>query len=253
MSDSQTTPATTPDTTPVTTTATTSNATTTTDTTTTPAAKAKKTRALPDKEMELLTVGKNVEPNYLVAEFELPFCTRQMYPGLLSNYEGSLTQKLTAKAKRSPSSQVKSDKEKLMDVVIEFVKYYINQEFGKKAGIAYYTEFGMVKDHGAYKLPKDPQSKLKGIEMLITALTKYGFENEPYGVPYWTQTRDEYTPLIADDTTNVTTESKHVGDKNIYKADLKKALNSIILAIKAHYPDNYKNVLRAWGFLKERY
>jgi hypothetical protein len=44
-----------------------------------------------------------------------------------------------------------------------------------------------------------------------------------------------------------------VGDKNILKKELKKALNAIVNIIKANYPDNYKEELRNWGFQKEKY
>jgi hypothetical protein len=44
-----------------------------------------------------------------------------------------------------------------------------------------------------------------------------------------------------------------VGDKNILKKDLKKGLNAVVLAIKANYPDNYKEELRNWSFQKEKY
>ena len=47
--------------------------------------------------------------------------------------------------------------------------------------------------------------------------------------------------------------SVNVGDKNVLKKDLKKALSALVGVIKSNYPDTYKQELRDWGFQKEKY
>lgn len=37
------------------------------------------------------------------------------------------------------------------------------------------------------------------------------------------------------------------------KKSLTKGLNTIIMALKANYPDTWKTELRNWGFQKEKY
>jgi hypothetical protein len=44
-----------------------------------------------------------------------------------------------------------------------------------------------------------------------------------------------------------------VGDKNVIKKRLKKALTAIVHGIKSNKPDTYKQELRNWGFQKEKY
>ena len=94
---------------------------------------------------------------------------------------------------------------------------------------------------------------MEALKLMISALTEHGFEDKEYGLAFWTSLQEQYSVLVKQATTTHGQVAIKVGDKNALKDNLKKGLNAIVHALKANYPDSYKQELRDWGFQKEKY
>ena len=113
--------------------------------------------------------------------------------------------------------------------------------------------FGIVYIGKNYMMPKDQNSRSAALTLMINAIAVNDFGTKEYGTDFWTDIKARYDVLLTNATTTDSQVASKVGDKNILKKDLKKGLNAVVLAIKANYPDNYKEELRNWGFQKEKY
>lgn len=141
-----------------------------------------------------------------------------------------------------------------LDAGIAKIKVYLDADATSKAEAkANYAKFGIVLQGTSYKLPKDLDSRKQSLKLVLDAIKEFGYDNKPFGTAYFTPLISQYNDLLknaADTDKNVSTI---VGDKNKIKEELIKTLNSIVYVLKGNYPDTYKNVLRAWGFQKEKY
>ena len=102
-------------------------------------------------------------------------------------------------------------------------------------------------------MPKDQNSRSEALELMIKGIDANGFNDKTYGKTYWTNIKTQFDSLLQTASTTDGSVSNKVGDKNKLKKGLKKALNAIVLSVKANYPDTYKHELRTLGFQKEKY
>ena len=122
-----------------------------------------------------------------------------------------------------------------------------------KAGYeAYYPQFGLVKSGTDWKLPYDHDDLITALrEKLLPALRTHGFENDAdTGTAVW-------EPLLAQLDTAQTTAQKTDATRSEAKtttdpqdAKTEKALRCIVHLLEAHHPDDWEQVLRAWGWRK---
>jgi len=143
--------------------------------------------------------------------------------------------------------------DKTMNTDIENIKRYLVEKYTKTEAPSYYPAFGIVKTGKLFKLPTDRDERKAALDLLLPAITLHGFDSKPYGLAYWTDVKTRYDALMAQASSIDSAVSSKVGDKNVLKSKIKKALNALIHLIKANYPDTYKAELRSWGFQKEKY
>jgi hypothetical protein len=143
--------------------------------------------------------------------------------------------------------------EKTIDEGIQNVKNYIVEKYKKDNAKSYYPSFGIVQKGSSFSLPKDQDGRSKALELLVEAIAENGFGDKQYGPAFWKTVQTEYDTLLETASATDSAISSKVGDKNMLKKEIKKALNSIIAVIRGNYPDTYKTELRNWGFQKEKY
>ncbi len=171
----------------------------------------------------------------------------------VSNFARALESKTSVKTKRSPLSFKIKTVNKAIDRLLIFVKDELKVLFGKEAFQSYFPEFGIQYIKGGYKIPYDMQERQPALAMLIAAVQKYELRGANSNLATWQALKDEYDQYTSESTLSTTTESKHIGDKVIYRPKVVKTLECLAGVIKCNYPDNYENVLRSWGFLRETY
>ena len=124
------------------------------------------------------------------------------------------------------------------------------------SSVKVYSDYDNNVDFSQYKtyaFPLDQNRRLAALKLMVSGLKKYGLEERKYGIEFWTYIMTNYEYLLGQSTTVDGGISVKVGDKNMLKKALKKALAAIVHGIKCNYPDTYKQELRDWGFQKEKY
>jgi hypothetical protein len=172
---------------------------------------------------------------------------------LVTNFSTTLMLRKSSGGERPEFTKKLELIDKDIDRDIENVKRYLEEKYGKDSASSYYSQFGIVKEHKIYKLPIDHDDRKAALELLIPALTTHGFQNNTFGLTYWTGVKTKFNDYLAKTVDIDGIVSNKVGDKNLLKKQINKVLNSLIKVIMGNYPDDYKNVLRNWGFQKEKY
>ena len=90
---------------------------------------------------------------------------------------------------------------------------------------------------------------------LVAGLTAHKYDKRKFGTALWQPIATEYAQLAKASGEMRGSASEAVGQKNALEAPLRVALGSLVLSIKANYPDGdaQRGVLRAFGFQKEVY
>jgi hypothetical protein len=133
------------------------------------------------------------------------------------------------------------------------VKNYLGETYGKTEAIAYYESMGIENRGGKYRLPIDSEARLYSLKQLLRGVEEHGLSDRKFGKAYWTEMLDRFTELKRQAENADRTTSEQVSIKTEQRKYIYKTLNSLIHMIKAYYPDNWKEELRIWGFLKEKY
>lgn len=169
------------------------------------------------------------------------------------SFNAILNLKMDESTDVSPLSTALGNLDAKMDKHISYVKGYIDDKFDKEDATSYYGAVGIVYKYGRYAFPQDQNRRLAALKLMVSGLKKYGLEERKYGIEFWTDIMTNYESLLGQSTTVDGGISVKVGDKNMLKKALKKALAAIVHGIKCNYPDTYKQELRDWGFQKEKY
>jgi hypothetical protein len=140
-----------------------------------------------------------------------------------------------------------------IDDALTYVKGYIVDKYKKNVASSYYSAFGIEHKNDKYVFPTDRNSRLASLDLMLKGLDDNGFNDKEFGKDFWTNIKTKYEDLISQASSTDGTISSKVSTKNVLKASLKMALNSLIFVIKGNYPKTYKAELRTWGFQKEKY
>ena len=145
----------------------------------------------------------------------------------------------------------------LLDAAIDHgvaaIKSYLVYKYEKDNAPLYYAQFGMVRQGNNFNIPRDQDKRSDALALTLAAITAQGFDAEKYGLNFWQTTKDSYAQLLKNATTTDGAVSQKVGTKNELRKSIVKTHNALINVLRANYPDDYKNVIRAWGFQKEKY
>jgi len=179
--------------------------------------------------------------------------TLEEFEADVAKFALALESKTSVETKRSPLSYKLSELNKTINRLLIFIKDELKAMFGKEAFQSYFPEFGIQYTSRSYKIPSDKSERKPALDMVVAGIEKYGLKGVNSNLAVWQALRDEYIQYTSESTLSTTTESKYVGDKVIYRPVVIKTLECLAGVIKCNYPDNYENVLRSWGFLRETY
>jgi hypothetical protein len=209
---------------------------------------------VPDADIDFGNLGKKVSAKWATAPWlTLQWTTAAEFDAKTKRYTATLDARLKKGGMRPQVTKAIKIVEKKIDDALPNVKGYLLEKYGKDASKSYYAAFGIVLTRTTYTFPKDQTGRSKALELLITAIDKNGFSDKQYGSAFWKAIQTEYDSLLDNATDTDGEVSNKVGDKNVLKKDIKKALNALINIIKGNYPDTFKTELRTWGFQKEKY
>lgn len=209
---------------------------------------------LPKKEADINTVAMAVAQAWAAnPDIALIWTDAVKLKEAAEAFSASYMEREGAKGVRRSVTQDLKDVNMEIDTSTEFVKNYIADKFSKRNAPAHYVSFGIVKTRRQYKLPLDNDARLYALETMINGIEANGFNELKYGKAYWTALRERFANVKQQASETDKTSAEHVGIKAGQKALIRKTLNSLILSIKANYPDTWHEELRIWGFQKEKY
>ena len=216
--------------------------------------KTSKTRNVPVADINFGNVITSVNEKWEASSWlTLKWLTVAQFQTDATNYNNTLSTRLSKGATRPQITKTLESLEKTMDGHLSYVKGYITDKYKKENDSSYFPAFGIEYKGNRYLLPTDKNKRVEALKLMISALTEHGFEDKEYGLAFWTSLQEQYSVLVKQATTTDGQVAIKVGDKNALKDNLKKGLNAIVHALKANYPDSFKQELRDWGFQKEKY
>lgn len=216
--------------------------------------KTKKTKALPDRDIELKDVSKNVSVSWVAnPQITLLWKNSAEFEKEVDSFADNLVDRIDTGTKRPgvTLSLVQQDKQ-IDDGVIE-VKIYIAKKFKKANAPAQYPRYGIVKVGDTYKMSLDRNQRKAALGLMVKAIAEDGFGDEEYGSSFWKAIQADYTASVDAAGANAGTVSEKVATKKMQKRGIRKVLKALRRALEANYPDTYREMLRKWGWQKERY
>lgn len=219
-------------------------------------AKPNKKERLPTGQLALATLGTAAAKAWLASELPaLLFVSKAAFSTQAAAYAASLSTADAAGDGASPQASRLKTLDKLITKNLGFVKGYLAEDHDEDGGEAYYAEFGIIREGKNFRLPTGRTARALALAKLVAALTAHKYDNKKFGLAVWQPIATEYAKLAKDSGEMRGAASEAVGQKNALEAPLRTALGSLVLSIKANYPDEdaQRGVLRAFGFQKEVY
>jgi hypothetical protein len=216
--------------------------------------KPQKTAIVPNSDIDFGKVIKTVGTKWTQNPWlTLKWLTPAQFVTNSTTYENTLTARVQTGASRPQITQAFKALDKTIDESLVYVKGYIVEKHNKEMAKSFYPSFGIEHVNKSYVFPADQNKRAVALGLMLAAIQENGFADKDYGTAFWTPIKSQYDNLIQAATSTDSKIALKAGDKKLLRKELDKALKAIVHAIKANYPENYKEELRNWGFQKEKY
>lgn len=214
----------------------------------------KRTGIIPQKDSDLDDLNTQVLAAWAAdPDMTLRWTNREAFETSASGFSAALGERQETGSGRSSLSGELRNLDKAINKGASYVKGYLNEKYDKANAPMYFANFGIVKVGDDYVIPYDHNKRSDALVLVLAALITHGFGGEKYGTAYWQPIKTRFDQLLLLTQSTDGTVTTKVGEKNIHRVAIVKTLKALIHLIKANYPDDYANVLRAWGFQKEKY
>lgn len=213
----------------------------------------KRVRKLPESDINLADVARQVAQIWQNKNLNLQWITAADFKTLVDDFSAQLQVRMQEGTLRPQITARLKELDKTINKHLSYVKNYLIEEVGKNNAPAYYAQLGIERIGSVYKLPTDRNNRQSALQMLIKGIAERGYGDRTYGTAFWQVILDEYTKLMNQAVEMDSAISDKVNIKNQTKDQVKKVLNALIYLIRANYPDSFNAELRIWGFHKEKY
>lgn len=209
---------------------------------------------LPKADIDLGDVVKRVSEKWTATpEIKLIWTTAAEFATKATDYQVTLDTRLEKGAIRPGVSQAITILEKRMDNALVFMKNYLLEKYKKESYKSHFSSLGIEQQGRNFQLPRDQNKRAAALKLMVKGIATHGLGAKEFGTAFWTTLKTEYEAQLQLASITDSAVSKKVGEKNLHKEYLVKVLNALIFALRANYPDAYKEELRNWGFQKEKY
>jgi len=217
------------------------------------ARKPKSQRSFTRKDVEMLTLSKNVVAKAGDIYFPSTYCTREQLAAVNAEYESALDELLQMESNRPQRSKELTALQNQMQKDVENVKHYLQEVYSFPDCVTHYSAFGIIYTNHGYKLPTNREPMRKALELMVGAIQSYGFTDRKYGLDYWQTCLTTFRSLVSNTYTSSSDKTESVIIKNNHKTLVEKVLKSVIHITQGHHPEDYMQYLRVFGFQKEKY
>jgi hypothetical protein len=156
-----------------------------------------------------------------------------------------------SKTRFSVLSQTSENKGILKKEIVEKggrLKDFVRGLFGRKEGQLKFGEFGFVHQDKKYEFPGTDSGFVQAVADAASACEKYQILSPEFGKPFW----DTVSASFSDIVIHTRTQTGNITQTKVSKQDLRDKMDRIFRAvshrIQAEHPDNFRDILRQWGF-----
>lgn len=178
----------------------------------------------------------------------LQYITQSSFDTKVGALGSKILERKTAGSARPEVTQSISQTDADIKTGSDAVKGYCVGKWGLNGYKAHLTQFGFVHREGNWEFPVEHEDRRLALAMMKNAVTANGFGAEPYGDTFWDATKTAFEAELGSARTIDQGVSLDVSEKDLQMAEVKKVLVSLYYVIVANYPDNWRGVLRSWGW-----
>ena len=227
----------------------------------------KKTKTIPFKDAEIRDLANTIIPHWRASGLSLIWISTTDFETKAGEFTVELKTRNDEGGSRSPLVKRLKSLDIKINAHISYIKLYLTAEYGKENASSYYGQFGLERKKSTYvadsngtektktnyRISSDRNLRLEALERIVQAMQQHNFTTQTYGYSFWSDIYNEYDQLTKGIVGAASAISTAVSNKNKCRDLIIKTLNSLLCLLKANYPDDYKSVIRTWGFQKEKY
>jgi hypothetical protein len=113
-----------------------------------------------------------------------------------------------------------------------------------------FAEFGFIHEKKKYTFRTTESGFVQSILECMKACEKYQILSPEFGKPYWEIVYNSFSSHVL----NTRSATGDINESKMAKEDVRNRMDRIFravaLLIQAENPDNYKDVMRQWGYRK---
>ena len=209
---------------------------------------------IPAKDIDQRDLGLSVSAAWKInPHVTLLWITQAEFEQKVKAFDTTLTQRITTGGGRTAISKELETLDKTIDKNVEYLKGYLKEKYGKDNAPSYYPQFGLEKVGKSIMFPRDRNKRSEALGQTLLALESNGIGTEKYGTASWQPIKERYDVLLTSAKQTDGSVSEKVGTKNQLRESIILTQNALIHILRGNYPKDYKNVIRTWGFQKEKY
>lgn len=212
------------------------------------------TPAIPQADLDLLAVADAAAAKWATTPaITLLWKTQSAFARNVADYRTALTGRISAGRQRPGQTQILDQLDEEVNDAVKEVKNYIEKKFKTPNAAAQFPRYGIIKEGGTMRLPRDRNARLEAFPLMLAALSADGLGEEEYGTAFWTDMQSRYEAALDASNATDTRVSTGAATKNGLKRELNKTLRALRYVLRGNYPDTYAAEYRAWGLQKEDY
>ena len=208
---------------------------------------------IPHRETEFLSVAKNVQKYWSASELKLGWTDADELLVKMNDLLTNTEQARSIKANRRPISREIKLLMAEINSNLSSVRTAVKMKLGEENYDVYLTQLGFVHSSRGYLFPFNAESIIISLTQLINGIARLELSPYLYDEAYWQAMLEKFKTKVETSRKMAADLSALVSQKLILKSDIRKTLNSVVLLLRANYPDSYKHVLRSWEVQKERF
>ncbi len=215
-----------------------------------------KTRNIPQADADFRDLAEAVANSWLAnGDIVLRYKKAPDFKKEVTDFADNLVSRITAGSLRPGQTSTLNQLNKQIDTGVSKVKTYIEKKYEEGDPQAQYARFGIIKEGRSYVISGDRNNRLPALQQMIDSIAAEGFGSEKFGTAFWTDIQTAYTAAFNQASTTTGDVSSKVATKNERKKAIRTVLASLLKILEANYPvvEEYKGVIRQWGWKKESY
>ncbi len=215
-----------------------------------------KARNIPKADADFKDVAQAVADSWLAnPDITLRYKKAGDFKTEVTDFAKGLASRITTGSLRPGQTSTLNQLDEQIDAAVGKVKTYIEKKYEDGDPQAQYARFGIIKENRRYIISADRNNRLPALQQMIDSIAAEGFGNEKFGTAFWTDIQTAYTTALSQASTTTGNVSGKVATKNERKDAITTVLVSLLKVLEGNYPneDEYKGVIRQWGWKKESY